>query len=571
MIKTFVSIIVGGLLFLGTVVSAHAQSTELIRDYAVDIIVHQDSSIRVREDIAYDFGASEHHGIFRDIPYKYKARGGTFTLRFTDIGVTDEKDQPYQFVTSTEGDSMRIKIGDPNTMVTGLHVYRIAYTVQRAINYFADHDELYWNAIGTNWAIPIEKSAVTVHMPVGSTNAQCYVGEEGSTANSCSILDNKKDTIAYTYAKPLQPNEGFTIVAGMPAGTITKPTAMQKIWDIVRDNGILLLPLVVLGIMVFLWRRFGKDAKGMGTIIAQYDPPVGLSPLYMGALVDNTVHDKDLSAEIIYLAEKGYLTITRIETKKLLWFKGSDYTFNKIKDVDAHLSSQSAALLRALFSTQAQVSLSDFKLNKTFGKKLIKVRSTVFDELTAQGYYRFNPKTAQVLCIAAASLLAIVGGFILGSLIGYLGVISAILSGLIIAGFAFIMPALTKKGVEAREYILGLKQYVSVAEADRLAFHNAPEKNPERFELLLPFAIALGVERLWAKQFEGIYNVAPSWYHDGSSGSFNSLLLVSSMNDFSGSMQSAMASSVTTASSGGSGFSGGGSGGGGGGGGGGSW
>jgi uncharacterized membrane protein len=133
------------------------------------------------------------------------------------------------------------------------------------------------------------------------------------------------------------------------------------------------------------------------------------------------------------------------------------------------------------------------------------------------------------------------------------------------------MPARTQKGVEAKEYIEGLKLYMTVAEKDRINFHNAPEKNPQRFEKLLPFAMALGVENEWAKQFEGIYNQQPSWYNDPTQQTFTALLLINSLSTFQTQSQGALVSSPSSAGSGGSGFSGGGSGGGFGGGGGGSW
>ena len=111
---------------------------------------------------------------------------------------------------------------------------------------------------------------------------------------------------------------------------------------------------------------------------------------------------------------------------------------------------------------------------------------------------------------------------------------------------------------------MGLKDYINVAEKDRIAFHNAPEKNPELFEKLLPFAMALGVEKKWAEQFEGIYTQEPNWYHGGIYGAhFSATSFGSSLSNFSTSSGSTLSSS----SSGG----GGGVGGGGGGGGGGSW
>jgi len=74
-------------------------------------------------------------------------------------------------------------------------------------------------------------------------------------------------------------------------------------------------------------------------------------------------------------------------------------------------------------------------------------------------------------------------------------------SSMIVILFSVKFSKLTQKGSEARESIQGFKLYLSVAEKDRIDFHNAPEKNPKIFEKLLPYVMALGVEKKWAKQF----------------------------------------------------------------------
>jgi uncharacterized membrane protein len=80
--------------------------------------------------------------------------------------------------------------------------------------------------------------------------------------------------------------------------------------------------------------------------------------------------------------------------------------------------------------------------------------------------------------------------------------------------FLNAMSKRTEKGVKAKEHILGLKEYLTVAEKDRIEFHNAPEKNIQKYEALLPFAIALGVESQWAKYFAYLTSAEyhPSWY-----------------------------------------------------------
>jgi uncharacterized membrane protein len=137
--------------------------------------------------------------------------------------------------------------------------------------------------------------------------------------------------------------------------------------------------------------------------------------------------------------------------------------------------------------------------------------------------------------------------------------------------FAILMGHRTKKGVEIKEKLLGLKMYLESAEKDRIKFHNAPEKNPQRFEKFLPYAMVFGVEKEWAEQFKDIYKEQPEWYEGVGGQTFNSVVLANSLNSFSRTASGSMISAPSSAGSGGSGFSGGGSGGGFGGGGGGSW
>ena len=95
---------------------------------------------------------------------------------------------------------------------------------------------------------------------------------------------------------------------------------------------------------------------------------------------------------------------------------------------------------------------------------------------------------------------------------------------------------------------------------------NAPEKNPETFQALLPFAMALGVEKQWAAQFKDIYMKGVDWYSGVSRGAFNPATFANDMTAFAATAQTTMRSAPAGGSgAGGGGFSGGGFGGGGGG------
>lgn len=572
--KICIALLGAGFLFF----ASPALAEEKIDKFITDIQLHSDASIQVEESITYDFGDAERRGILRDIIVGYNARGGNYKLRVSEISVVDENNNPYTFTTSYSGSNLQIKIGDADKLITGLHTYRIRYTVRRAINYFKDHEELYWNATGNGWEVPIGEAETIVRLESGLTDSDvmrtCYFGPYGSTSvcDMSVITENQetgKPVSAVVFkAKDLDSYEGLTVVVGVPVGTIEKPPLAETIWEIVRDNGILLLPVIIFFWLFRRWKKYGKDAKGRGTIIPEYEAPDNLAPAEVGTLYDNRADRTDVSAQIIQLAVKGYLKIRREETGAV--FKSADYVFTKLKPSDDLTKSFDKEIMDNLFEKGETVKLSDLKFE--FASTMQKIIKNLYEDLTKDGYFIKNPMMIKVKYLVSGCFTFFLAFFI-GVFFGFLGVFSMVVTAVIIIIFAFIMPALTKKGAETKEKILGLKLYMTVAEKARIEFHNAPEKNPERFEKLLPYAMVMKVEKEWAKQFEGIYNIKPSWYDDPNyNGVFTAAFLTSSLASFDTTAASDLGATVSSsASSGGSGFSGGGSGGGFGGGGGGSW
>jgi len=202
---------------------------------------------------------------------------------------------------------------------------------------------------------------------------------------------------------------------------------------------------------------------------------------------------------------------------------------------------------------------------------MAKVKKDIYKQVTSKGYFVNNPQSIKMKYIGVGVIAAFFLPFITIWSQIYFASIAISISGLIILFFASFMPARSKKGVAAKEHILGLKLYLTVGEKDRINFHNAPEKKPELFEKLLPLAMVLGVEKKWAKQFDGLFNTQPNWYSSTGYSTFSSIQLANGLYKFKTDSSASLSSSPSSSSSGGSGFSGGSSGGGGGGGGGGSW
>ena len=580
----------------------------VIKNFDVKVQVNADSSLDITEKIAYDFGNFERHGIYRTIPVKYKINklpedttevsenikntkvlGDQYNLRVKEISVTDEKGTVYNFTTSREGDNLKIKIGDEDVMVSGEKNYVIKYQVWRAVGFFSDHDELYWNVTGDEWQEPILAASLKVELPQKVIEQElkqaCYTGESGSTQHFClaEVTGDNQITYRVEPGRVLAAGEGLTAILSWPKGLVNNVSKKQEwIWMLMDNLGVLyafIIPVLAFVILFILWFRRGRDPHGNGTIIPRYGPPDNLTAQEVGTIIDEKVDNVDISSLIISLAIKGYLKIKELPGKKVLGFStAKDYLLinKKFVENDRHaegLEDFEKKFLAAIFDSVSEVKISDLK-NK-FYKDIPKIQEALYQTTVSKSYFPKNPNTVRstylgvgiafcVLSIPFASIF-FQSGF---------AIFANVVVSLMIMIFGWFMPRRTAKGVEAKEHILGLKEYMQVAEADRIKFHNAPEKSPEVFEELLPFAMVLGVEKEWAKQFEGLQEMRAEWYEGGDGlHTFNSLYLVNSLSGMSRTANAAFVSRPGGASSGGSGFSSGGgfSGGGFGGGGGGSW
>ncbi|MEK7584557.1 MAG: DUF2207 domain-containing protein [Patescibacteria group bacterium] len=553
-----------------------AVAQERITDFNVHLDIQADGSVDVSEVILYDFGSESRHGIYRDIPISYKTSFGTFKLRVRDISVRYEYDLLIPFETSRARSALRIKIGDPDTTVTGVNTYVINYTVDRALMFSEGSAQLVWNMTGNEWNVPINRVNGGVVLPapisVDSLDAACYRGSFGST-QACvtlSVPAPSGQTAGVVLSDGmLLPREGVTVNIGFPSELVSRPTPARSIWYFIADNWIMVIPILAFLIMWYLWYTRGRDPRGRGTIIAEYDPPEGLTPSEVGTVYDERVENKDIAGDLISLAIQGYLKI-RQETVPKLGKDKTDYIFYQLKPADESVPDFDRELIRALFETHGTATseagaLKEVRLSMLkdkFAKDLQKIKGLIYGAAVRRGYFTRKPQWVRAFYGGIAFVVAQAGFVVGGSWENPFLLMVFFTTAAIIAVFGWAMPQRTYQGVLAKEHILGFREFLHVTERDRLKFHNAPEKKPETFEKFLPFAIVLGVEKEWAAQFQDLYTIEPGWYQGSYGAHFNSVVFVSSLSDLKTQAGSVMSSAPS--SRGGGGFSGGGFGGGGG-------
>jgi hypothetical protein len=538
-----------------------------IQKFSAEVFVQQDSALNVTETIDVNFIGSW-HGFYRSIPIEYVTpQGFNYSLFVKFDGATDAAGQPLKVESSRERHYLKWKIyvDDANDAVRTIVLH---YRVANGLKYFEDHDELYWNVTGDEWEVPIENASAQILLPPGITGirALAFTGSYGSRAQNADVVTSD-NTVNVSMLRPLAFHEGLTVVVGWDKGFVKEPATSDLVNQFLASNWPLFFPVPIFLFMFWLWYTRGRDPR-LGPVAVQYAPPDSMSPAEAGTLVDDEAAMRDITATIVDLAVRGYVTIEEKESQHMMGlYSNKEYVFhmNKKPADWKGLKSHELLLLAGIFANGASPDVELSALQNEFYKKLPGIKDAIFDALMERGYFQHRPDYVRSGFTAGGAVVGVML-FILGnSLSQKMGMaqapflIAALISAAIIIGFGWFMPARTADGAKALAGVLGFEDFLTHVEADRM---DRISQTPETFEKFLPFAMALGVEKKWVGAFKNVYTQPPSWYQGSSFASgFYPLLFINSLDNMTARASSVMASAPR--SSGGSGFGGGGSSGGG--------
>ena len=564
--------------------SLSAVADERILDFHSDILVMQDGWIEVTETIRVRAERNRiRRGIYRDFPTEYEDKlGNRYVVDFDPLSVLRNNSHEDSHTVDIRG-GKRVYFGSSDRMIrSGEHTYTFRYRASRMLGFFDNHDELYWNVTGVEWAFPIDAASATVafgfDVSANDLTAEAYTGAFGATSRNYTSAIDASGRVEFRTSAPLPALSGLTIVVGWPKGIIAAPTDLQRTVWLLKDNFNLLIALFGLAALlvyyIYVWLKFGKDPEE-GILVTRYEPPEGFSPASLRYIRQMYYDDKVMTAAIVNLAVKGYL---RIDVDK-----GSDGFLGIFAEPDKHslimtdpgdnpapMAAGEQELYDSLFRRRKVIVLEAANHAKLGLAKQAHRESLRKDY--KKRYFQKNVllNVPAILIVIATTVVSVRAGV---SMPVFLTVVAMIVT---TAFFATIMKRPTMRGRKLLDEMVGFKDYLEIAERDELNLRNPPEKTPELFEAYLPFALALGVDQHWSEKFASILAsirrpdgsaYSPGWYN----GTWSSLDLSSSTGQLSGALNTAITTSVSPPGSSSGGGGGGSSGGGGGGGGGGGW
>lgn len=383
---------------------------------------------------------------------------------------------------------------------------------------------------------------------------------------SSHTLSEDGNTAFYARQEVLQPGGIITMRAEFEKGVVREPDFRQQILWYLRDHleivGSIVILLVVSLYYLAVWLRVGRDPPN-GVIVPDWTPPEGISPA-LANYVQNRGFGSNpfraLSSSLVNLAVGGFLTISGFEkTPSITRTEKRPGPKNRM-----HPATGEAALLSRLGQGETlQFSKAKGKAIKTmvsrFRGAIEREHGQVFFRIN-RGYCVFGVALSVLGVIALLVLsrggivnlippllacivflifsgvfsLRLVRAFrvhrrkwwqLLISLIPLINMVVAavVLFPMIVSGFEIdnplalmmlgavagvnvlffkLMQAPTPLGQQVLAKIEGLKTYLQLAEQDRLNLQGAPRMSPQHFETLLPYAIALDLEKPWSSSFD---------------------------------------------------------------------
>lgn len=512
-------------------VSLMAQQEKMYRFHS-DISLEESGTTTVREQIRiYARGDIFKRGITRVLPLTRMDRDE----HRVSIGYTIKEvlrdGKIVNFFTEKENNELIIYVGERDQFLQpGFYTYEITYETAGHIAFFDDYDELSWNVNGKS-DHSIDSVSALLRMPEGADmlSFQCYTGAYGSAESNC-LPEKQEDGSLFVLITDLPSQEMLTLSVGFTKGIVKQPPVVTpREATMFERNGMVIIGILWLILLfsyyIFTWRKFGLDPP-KPVVIPQFAPPDGLSPAAVGMLYKGHFMDDLVTASIVNLSVKGFIRIEEVIIKAGLFGLRQDkrYELIKLKETESGLPPEEEVVMRNLFTTQESVyldgkydeNIADMmqeyrkRMNKQFGSVLNEGRNLKFHIIpwllmllyffillwfVKNDLFKF-PINKSALYITLPLLL-----------ISYL-----------IYGWLIIRPG--ERKLHYRSSIEGLKMYLDVAEEKRLQFFNPPSLTPELFEALLPYAIALDMEKVWGEKFENTFLSStlqpgpyqPTWY-----------------------------------------------------------
>lgn len=519
-------------LFLIFLLNILSFSNEKITNFDVDFKVNKNGSVDVIERISYVTDEYGKRGIYRNIPYKYdnasvikfENKIGIYNFKATYLNGT-----PTGLYSQNEDNVMYNRLGKEDVFLkpNEEYTYVISYTMYNLIRTSGNIKQIYINAIGNYWEIPIEKYRVKISGING--DVEVYTGNIGETNKEYS-LDKSDGVYIITSTKNISLGEGMSFIIN---STDFVYSSIDMWYNRIMTYPVILLLLILIPISLFfsiLRFIYGIKHNKLKSIVVEYMPP-NISPLIAKKLM-NKNKNKYSMIVLFQLIQKGIIKfreknpkhnneeyvreVGKPVEKREKQFK--DYVekeyyldMNLIENVNLEVSDYEKVAIKNLILVKNDI----FKKSKAFSK----IESTLNQEIDIMYLDFYSNINARyilpyifILIFLVIGFIAIFGNQILDGII-----ISPLIIVLLTSSYLLSLRKYTDRYKDELAKIKGFEKFLVKVEANKFKEFLNVEDLVSYFNEILPFAVALELENkyleLLNKSIE-IYNLDREYIYD---------------------------------------------------------
>ena len=519
-------------LFLIFLLNILSFSNEKITNFDVDFKVNKNGSVDVIERISYVTDEYGKRGIYRNIPYKYdnasvikfENKIGIYNFKATYLNGT-----PTGLYSQNEDNVMYNRLGKEDVFLkpNEEYTYVISYTMYNLIRTSGNIKQIYINAIGNYWEIPIEKYRVKISGING--DVEVYTGNIGETNKEYS-LDKSDGVYIITSTKNISLGEGMSFIIN---STDFVYSSIDMWYNRIMTYPVILLLLILIPISLFfsiLRFIYGIKHNKLKSIVVEYMPP-NISPLIAKKLM-NKNKNKYSMIVLFQLIQKGIIKfreknpkhnneeyvreVGKPVEKREKQFK--DYVekeyyldMNLIENVNLEVSDYEKVAIKNLILVKNDI----FKKSKAFSK----IESTLNQEIDIMYLDFYSNINARyilpyifILIFLVIGFIAIFGNQILDGII-----ISPLIIVLLTSSYLLSLRKYTDRYKDELAKIKGFEKFLIKVEANKFKEFLNVEDLVSYFNEILPFAVALELENkyleLLNKSIE-IYDLDREYIYD---------------------------------------------------------
>ena len=508
---------------------------EKITDYNVTVQINKNGALTVNEVIDYEFDDAAKHGIYRDIPLRSKKNGVDIHKSYIKMNSIKRNGLSEEYSTKNFNEGVRYRVGSADRFVeNGVNRYEFNYVIYNAVFEKDGIYQVYFNAIGQFWNVPVERASVIIRFSDGQEikkneikKLEVYTGSYGEKGENYDILEN--DVEIHIATKELEPKNGLTVMLNLKTDKIS-PTLADKLRIVYLSNPVtIILPFLLLFLTIYsivTWNFFGRDPQGK-SVIPEFNLPKDISPMFAAYINGERDTVEILNAGIFTLLTKGFIVANRVNGE-IKYNKG----FKTVYTQETELAEEERMLLDALSSEKNNIFGGEKRIyNKA--NSIIEILKDKYNKIIYKNngsflvpFYCAAP--VFIIFIFSQTNFEIFNPFIILYILITLGsffhriwitVSKKLLTGLIIIAilgvsfyqgieiFVFVtyfvilfitysklIGKYTNEGLRKKEYLKGMKMYIKTAEENQIRKFDNVKELIEYFNGILPFAVALGVK-----------------------------------------------------------------------------